>query len=217
MKIGAWDNDDDLLAAVRREALPRVRFAPESETAVVLGRGGDPEVELQLDEIEREGVPVLRRRGGGCAVVLDPGNAVISVVLPVPGVGGISQAFDSISTQLIDAFTDSGLPGVRQEGVSDLVLDDLKIGGSCIYRARDLLYYSTTLLVDPDIELSRRYLKHPPREPDYRRGREHGAFMGSLTTMLGAEETMKLVDRLPRALEENLVNTSHEPAHAGGL
>lgn len=217
MKIGAWDHDDDLLQAVRRGSEPRVRFVPSSETAVVLGRGGDPDCELRLDEIERDGVQVLRRRGGGCAVVLDPGNAIVSVVLPVPGVGGISQAFNRISTQLIEAFTQAGLPGVTQEGVSDLVLDDLKIGGSCIYRARDLLYYSTTLLFDPDIELSRRYLKHPPREPDYRRGREHGAFMGSLSAMLGIDETKQLVDRLPAVLEENLVSTSYEPAHHGGL
>ena len=217
MKIGAWDNDDDLLASVRREGTTRIRFVPSAETAVVLGRGSDPEKELRLDEIERDGVPVSRRRGGGCAVVLDQGNAIVSVVMPQPGVGGISQAFDSISTQLIEALERAGLPGVAQEGVSDLVLDDRKIGGSCIYRARDLLYYSTTLLVDPDIELSRRYLKHPPREPDYRRGRDHGAFMGSLLTMLGPDETKKLVGRLPLALEENLVGAFGEPSYRGGV
>ncbi len=217
MKIGAWDHDDDLLASVRREGTTRIRFVPSAETAVVLGRGSDPEKELRLDELERDGVPVFRRRGGGCAVVLDRGNAIVSVVMPQPGVGGISQAFDTISTQLIEALERAGLPGVAQEGVSDLVLDDRKIGGSCIYRARDLLYYSTTLLVDPDIELSRRYLNHPPREPDYRRGRDHGAFMGSLSMMLGPDETKKLVDRLPLALEENLVGAFGEPSYRGGV
>jgi lipoate-protein ligase A len=217
MKLGAWDHDDDLLESVRHEGTPHIRFVPSSETAVVLGRGSDPEKELRLEDIERDGVSVLRRRGGGCAVVLDPGNAIVSVVLPVPGVGGISQSFDRISARLIESFAASGLPGVTQEGVSDLVLDDLKIGGSCIYRARDILYYSTTLLVDPDLELSLRYLKHPPREPDYRRGRDHGAFMGSLSTMLGPETTESIVNRLPLALEDNLVSTFNEPAHHGGL
>jgi lipoate-protein ligase A len=217
MKIGAWNHDDDLLASVRREGAPRIRFTPSSETAVVLGRGSDPGKELRLEEIERDGVPVLRRRGGGCAVVLDPGNAIVSVVLPTPGVGGISQAFDRISARLIESFDASGLPGVTQEGASDLVLDDLKIGGSCIYRTRDLLYYSTTLLIDPDIELSGRYLKHPPREPEYRRGRDHSEFMGSLSAMLGAEQTASFVGRLGPALEENLADTFNEPAHHGGI
>jgi lipoate-protein ligase A len=217
MKIGAWDHDDDLLASVRGDGAPRVRFVPSSDTAVVLGRGGDPEVELRLDEIARDNVPVLRRPGGGCAVVLDPGNAVISIVLPTPGVGGISQAFDYISTRLTEAFAEAGLPGVTQQGISDLALDDLKIGGSCIYRARDLLYYSTTLLVDPDIALSRRYLKHPPREPAYRRGRDHSAFMGSLSVMLGPDETEEFVNRLPAALEDNLVGTFIEPSYHGNV
>jgi lipoate-protein ligase A len=40
--------------------------------------------------------------------------------------------------------------------------------------------YSATLLVDPDLDLVERYLAHPPREPEYRRGRPHRDFMGRL-------------------------------------
>ena len=57
--------------------------------------------------------------------------------------------------------------------------------GSCIYRTRGLLYYSTTLLLDPDLELVERYLPHPPREPEYRRGRPHRDFMTSVRDVLG--------------------------------
>ncbi|MDO9172389.1 MAG: lipoate--protein ligase family protein, partial [bacterium] len=36
------------------------------------------------------------------------------------------------------------------------------------------------LLFDPDLDLMERLLPHPPREPGYRRGRPHRAFLGRI-------------------------------------
>ena len=66
---------------------------------------------------------------------------------------------------------------MRQRGISDLALGDRKVGGSAIYREKGLLYYSTTLLIEPDVEGMERWLAHPPREPEYRAGRGHGEFV----------------------------------------
>jgi lipoate---protein ligase len=123
---------------------------------------------------------VFRRRGGGCAVLLDPGNLIVSVALPMPGIGGSKAAFARLSAWLIEALAAAGAPGVEQRGISDLVLGDRKVGGSAIYREQGLLYYSSTLLVDPDIAGMERWLAHPPREPEYRRGRSHGSFLHAL-------------------------------------
>jgi len=161
----------------------RVRAWPRTE--VVIGRGGDPAAEVRSDAVRAAGIPLRRRRGGGCAVVLDPGNAVLSLAWPLPGVGGITSAFAAVSAWVVEGLADLGLPGVAQVGVSDLVLDDRKLGGSCIYRSRGLLHYTTTLLLDPDLDGVDRYLPHPPREPDYRRGRAHREFMGSVAGVLG--------------------------------
>jgi lipoate-protein ligase A len=198
VRIAPYDLDDDLMAATLEDGKARVRAGRYRGKAVVLGRGGQPETELQLEAIADDEVQVLRRHGGGCAVYLDPGNLIISVVWPLPGLGGIKKAFDDISSGLIATLAEAGLAGVTQEGVSDLVLDGRKIGGSCIYRSRDLLYYSTTLLIDPDLDSVERYLKHPPREPDYRRGRDHRQFMGSLSESLGAPQTERLALDLER-------------------
>jgi lipoate-protein ligase A len=214
-----YDRDDDLLAAVGRDGRPRLRVAGVPHVAVVLGRGSRPARELRLAAVLADRVPVLTRPGGGCAVVLDPGNLVVSVVLPLPGVGGIRGAFARLTTWLCAGLARSGVTGVARGGVSDLVLDDRKVGGSAIYRRRGLLYYSSTLLVAPDLDLVDRYLMHPPREPAYRRGRPHREFMGSLNGAGLSAGSQELRDRLDRALalaDLDLAITSAPRRPAGG-
>ncbi|UCE60466.1 MAG: hypothetical protein JSU63_01705 [Phycisphaerales bacterium] len=187
--------DDDLIEAARRDGQTRVRVYRITDTVVVLGSGSRPDVELNLDACEADSVPIFRRRGGGCAVVLDPGNVIVSVVATGQPFGRHRQQFDTLTAWLIDGLNRCGLPGVSQAGICDLVLGDKKVGGACLHRARDLLYYSTTLLVEPDTEKIARYLQHPPREPEYRRGRRHGDFMGSLATLPTVGTNVELVAR----------------------
>lgn len=178
-----YDLDDEMLARTREDYQPRVRVYEPPGISVVIGRGGKQELELDTANIAADGVTLFKRPGGGCSVVLDPGNLIISVAVPLEGIGGIKTAFAAISDWLITALTACDVPGVKQRGISDLAIGDRKIGGSCIYRTRGLVYYSTTLLLDPDLDLVDRYLLYPPREPDYRDGRSHRKFMGSLKSL----------------------------------
>ncbi|MBE0565978.1 MAG: hypothetical protein IH621_08485 [Krumholzibacteria bacterium] len=200
-----WDRDDALLEEVRRSGEPRAAAYPWDAPSVVIGRGGSQARELDRAALAADGVTLYRRPGGGCAVVLDAGNAILSLGLPMPGIGGITGAFAAASAWVAAALARCGLPGVEQRGVSDLVLDDRKIGGSCIWRTRGLLYYSTTLLVDPDLDLVERWLPHPPREPDYRRGRPHRAFMGSLRGAGFGGDAAELARQVDAAATADLV------------
>ncbi len=193
-----------MIDAVLRDQCPRLRVYGWSEPAVIIGRGGHQDQELFTAAIEQDRIPVLKRPGGGCSVVLDPGNLIVAVALPLPGIGGITRAFAAISHWLCAALAGCGIPDVRQEGVSDLVLGSRKIGGSCVYRSRGLLYYSTTLLIEPDIGLVQRYLKLPPREPQYRNGRAHQDFMGSLRPDPWPHSPQKLREALEPELQSTL-------------
>lgn len=179
-ELPAWDLDADLIASVAAGGSARVRVRRCAAAQIVVGRGGRAGVEVDLAAARAAGVPVLRRPGGGCAVLLDRGNLVVSLVAPMAGVGGVTSAFRAVTAWLVDGLAGCGVAGVAGEGVSDLVLDDRKVGGSCIQRTRGLVYYSTTLLLDPDLDLMERVLPHPPREPRYRRGRPHRAFLGRI-------------------------------------
>ncbi len=175
-----YDFDDELISRTRSDLVSRVRVYGWPDVAVVIGRGGKQDLELMTDSIADDGITLYKRHGGGCSVVLDPGNLIVAAALPIAGLGGIKSAFSAVSCWLISCLSRCGVTNVQQRGVSDLVIDDRKIGGSCVYRTKGLLYYSSTLLVDHRQDLVDRYLKHPPREPYYRRGREHKKFMVSL-------------------------------------
>ncbi len=172
--------DDALIGEVRRDGRARVRVHRLRHPVVVLGRGSRPEAEVDLEACRADGVPVLRRRGGGCAVVIDPGNVVVSVAAAGMPLGHHRQHFSALSDWLIEGLQRVGIGGVRREAICDLALGDRKVGGACLYRSGDLLYYTASLLIDPDLERVERYLPHPPREPEWRRGRSHSDFMGAL-------------------------------------
>lgn len=198
--IGKYDLDDDLIAATRADRMPRARVVRAANIAVVIGRGSKPDVELNIDACLDDAVPVLKRHGGGCSVVLDPGNLIVSLVLPERGFRDHRRNFTCITGWLIEGLATVGVVGVYHDGISDLVIDDRKIGGSCLYCSKDLLYYSSTLLVDPDLKSVGRYLKHPPREPAYRRDRSHTDFMGRLSPHLWSGDIAGLEDALKRTL-----------------
>lgn len=207
-----YDRDDALVAAAGRAGRALVEVRPCAGLAAVIGRGGDPARELLLEPLRADGVPVLRRPGGGCAVLLDPGNVLVSVAWPLPGIGGIGWAFAALSTWLAGALAEAGLPGVERRGVSDLALAERKIGGACIRRTRGLLHYATTLLVAPDLERVERYLAHPPREPAYRRGRSHREFMGRLSSLEPGLDAPALAARLRGLLDPDRLPPPALPA-----
>lgn len=192
--------DEPEIAAVLRDRQARLAVYPFSERAVVLGRASRVDAELCVASIAADQLPLYRRRGGGCAVVLDPGNVIVTVGLPLPGLKGSREMFDAITDWLLAALERLGLPDVYSDGVSDLVLGGRKFAGSCVYRANNLLFYSASLLIQPDLALLERYLRHPPREPDYRRGRTHRDFVTTLAQSLPWATPERFAQRLREQL-----------------
>lgn len=79
-----------------------------------------------------------------------------------------------------DAFERIGVGGLAHRGISDIALGEKKIAGTALYRNRDVVFYHAVINVSGEVELISRYLKQPPREPDYRGGRSHRDFVTSL-------------------------------------
>lgn len=215
MEIGTYNFDDELIQQTIDDRLPRVTVYRLEEPAIVLGRSSREDDELSIEAVVANGMPVLRRRGGGCAVVLDPENVIISVVLPAMGSGKINEYFSLISDWIIGGLGEAGVPGVERRGISDLALNERKIAGASMERKKDYVYYSTSILYDPDVGLMEKYLKHPPREPDYRKGRTHADFVAGIKEHAGEGDIEHFIKDLQAALS---MDTLMElDARRGGL
>jgi lipoate---protein ligase len=201
INIQPYSFDDDIIEAAKNSPVPQIKIYRPDKIQVVLGKGSNPEKELNIDACINDGVEILRRHGGGCAVVLDSGNVIVSVAFKAPGIGQNNKYFKIISDWLINGLEKVGIKGVHHDGISDLVINDKKVAGSCIYRTKGLLYYAATILFKANLELIKKYLKQPPREPEYRKSRRHTEFLTCLNPeyFKGALEDFK--DKLSLSLD----------------
>ncbi len=201
IQIREFDFDRDLLASVKASSIPLSAIYPFDRDAVVAGRGSDLSQEIRLSGVRADNVPVFRRMGGGCSVFLDPGNLIVSIAFPARGFGGIQTLFNLCSQWLIQGFADMGVSGIYRDGISDLVMENRKIGGSCFYRTKGFAYYSAAILVTPELDKMAAYLRHPPREPEYRKGRSHKDFLTGLDRFLPHITVNRLVQSLTACLD----------------
>lgn len=188
--------DDQILTKCDHQIESSV-WVPES-CMVVLGCSNKAEVEVQQDDCARDGVPILKRYGGGGTVVLYPGCVVASVGTWVQSPYQNQRYFKALNHSIIEGLADihSELIELRQDGISDIVWGHRKVAGTSMFRSRNYLLFQASILVDFDVSIVDRYLKHPSREPEYRRGRSHGDFLTGLNAV---------VNTTPDAVREGLV------------
>jgi lipoate-protein ligase A len=154
-------------------------FAPRT-TAVVLGKSNDPEGEVRLDHVRADGVALLRRPSGGHTVLLTPRTAVAAIAEGGRPLLDPARHFGRFCAILIRALERLGVRDLALKGTSDLAVGDRKIVGSSIYLSSRYAFFHAVVNLSEDPGLIARYLRMPPREPDYRRGRSHAEFVTSL-------------------------------------
>jgi lipoate-protein ligase A len=152
------------------------------QPAVVLGSGCRMSDDVDRPACLADGVPITRRASGGGTVLLAAGCLCYSLVLSYerdPALSEIRSSYVSILGRIRTALAEN-LSGVVCAGTSDLALSGLKFSGNSQQRKRHFLLHHGTLLYDFDIGQVDRYLRLPARQPDYRRGRDHVAFLTNI-------------------------------------
>jgi len=173
--------DLELLARAEREGLAAFRVWTTARSTVVIGRSVDADSEVDLTFCERHDVPVIVRPSGGRSVLIGRGTVQYTYAIPTSlydDVRSIAGAKKFCNDLLQKASPE--LSSLQQDRSGDLTSNGRKIAGLAMRRTRDAVMLHGTILVDADLELIARVLRHPIREPAYRRGRSHREFLANL-------------------------------------
>ncbi len=174
---------------------------------VVLGSGCVLADEVNEPACLADGVPILRRSSGGGTILWGRGCLLFSLVLSYDRAAELTQIGSSYCFILGRIASSLGLTGVRLLGISDLAVGDHKFSGNAQQRKRSFLLHHGTLLYDFDATLVGRYLRVPPRQPEYREQRPHEDFLCNLP--LAAPE-MKRQLRAAWGADEDLATWPEE-------
>jgi lipoate-protein ligase A len=170
--------DAEALSRFEREG-PFTWLWEPTRNECVLG-AGTPETDINESFCTATGVPIYRRRGGGGAVLLSPGNLVITACYDARKKAFATGWILPIAEAVVRALASLGVKGAHVRGLGDVAIGEQKILGSSLYANRQVALFQGSLLVDSDLDLIARYLPHPSKEPDYRRGRSHLDFVTTL-------------------------------------
>lgn len=168
--------------AVAGEVGETLRLWSAPRHFIVLGRNCTAEGECHLGRCRQEKIPIVQRISGGGTVLQGPGCLNFSVIVDThrdPRLADIKESYQVILGRIVEGLRAQGIDG----GIrccSDLAIGDLKISGNAQFRRRGFLLHHGTLLCEFNLRRINRYLKHPPKEPPYRQGRKHGAFITNL-------------------------------------
>ncbi|WP_372367256.1 biotin/lipoate A/B protein ligase family protein [Candidatus Uabimicrobium sp. HlEnr_7] len=171
------------------------------DTLVILGRSNNNvEDVVFVEQAQKDGVDIYQRPTGGQSVVISPDMLCISITEPLDAVRASKDYFFAYNQITISALKKLGIKDLGVKGISDIAIKQKKIAGTAMYRNRLRVFYHAVLNVAGDLDLFERYLKYPPKVPDYREGRSHKDFV----TSLRIQGYQFSVDNIKNAIENEL-------------
>ena len=154
-------------------------WRPE-EKIVVIGNGDKKENSVYTEYVEKNRIPVIKRKTGGHAVVLTPKMIAVSLVIKTDPPPLSSVLFSTCNRAVISALSELGIHPLAEKGISDIALGTKKIAGAAVYRNRNLAFYHSIVNIGEEPADMDKILKYPKKTPEYRKMRPHSDFVTSL-------------------------------------
>ncbi|HEY7322680.1 MAG TPA: lipoate--protein ligase family protein [Candidatus Binatia bacterium] len=151
---------------------------------VVVGYSNKVAVETNVSVCEAKGMPVFRRFSGGGTVLQGPGCLNYSLAMNHERVGlpvDLAGSYRFVLERHVQFCTAQSSEVIQIQGISDLAVDGRKFSGNAQHRKRLCSLFHGTFLLRFDLGLIETYLPMPSKQPDYRRGRSHAAFLCNLS------------------------------------
>ena len=182
--------DEWLLQSCETSVTPREGFRlwENPKHAVIIGRSSKIRDEAHLEYCRQHQIDVHRRVSGGASVVIGPGCLMYAVVLDYrlrPHLRAIDQAHRFVMLNVKAAVEACGIQ-VDYQGICDLTYSDCKFSGNSLRCQQNCLLYHGTILYGFDLQRLHDCLGTPPRQPEYRQGRDHRSFVTNLPVAVDA-------------------------------
>ena len=185
--------DKKLLEQVGKGEIPPLfRFYNCSDEGVVVGVAQKTEDYVNIEQCEKDGIPVLKRFSGGGTVFISKGCLVYSVIDKLGGNGlkrfDVSGAYQHFLSPVIDKFCFKCYHNGSRLKIPaefykpcDIAVDNRKITGNAQAQKFGAVIVHGSFLINADLEKISKYLKHPEIEPEYRDKRSHKDFLCNLS------------------------------------
>ncbi len=209
LAIDEWMLDSCDVSTTPRELF---RVWENPVPAVILGRSSKFADEVNAAWCQQNGIEILRRCSGGASVVIGPGCLMYAVVLDYrlhPQLRMLDEAHRFVMKRIQSAVLQTGID-VQYLGTCDLTIKNRKFSGNSMRCKRNCLLYHGTLLYSFPLHLMGKSLATPPRQPEYRAGRSHEAFVCNLPVTPAAlmKELIKVWN--PPFVESEATMTSND-------
>ena len=144
-------------------------------------------------------VPLIKRYSGGGTVIVDTNTLFVTFIFQKEIHD--SPPFPEPILRWSESFYQNALaiPDFHL-CENDYVIGNLKCGGNAQYIKKDRFVHHTTFLWDFEDSFME-YLLHPPKTPEYRKGRNHTDFLCRLKEFLPSKTYF--IDRIKGALSGN--------------
>ena len=145
---------------------------------IVLGISNKEEKEVFLDKCQKDSIPIIKRASGGGTVLQGPGCLNYSLVLQIKEeTNTITSTNKWILSKQKKALQTLTKKPIQVKGHTDLTINQKKFSGNAQKRKRKTILFHGTILYNFQLEKIDYYLKHPPKEPPYRKKRSHDTFI----------------------------------------
>ncbi len=176
--------------------------------AIVLGITNKIEELINLSNIKKDKIPLIKRFTAGGAVFVDQNTIFVTFIFS-------KDSFKiDLFPQPIIRWAESFYKKIFQlksfkATENDFVINNKKVAGNAMYIKKDRFLLHTSFLLDYEIEKMSNYLLIPQKAPAYRNKRSHKEFLTPIKTFFSKELFVnKVKDQLENIFKINIFDYS---------